>query len=297
MYRLLATDIDDTVLAPDGSLPEANRAALLALHGRGVPVVFCSGRADVSIRRLAERIIPLSDDEYLISFNGARVVTAVSGTVMSEHLLPVAVVDAVAGYAREHEMAVQAYRGERFLVERDTPEARMYEQSAQMAFDVVPSLSAAVGSGTPKLLMIGDHDALVEHQRALSALAEELAGSSSGTGGGDTPRNAGARQDVASAPAFEVMFSKWNYLELVPAGVSKGTALRELCEKLSVPIGESIAAGDSINDIAMLRAAGLGIAVANARDEVKAAADVVLERTAEGGAIAELVERFFAESQ
>lgn len=243
----------------------------------------------MSIRRLAERIIPLSDDEYLISFNGARVVTAVSGTVISEHLLPVAVVDAVAGYAREHEMPVQAYRGERFLVERDTREARIYEQSAQMAFDVVPNLAAAVGSGTPKLLMIGDHDALVEHQRALSALAEELAGS--------LPDADHPRSGVASAPAFEVMFSKWNYLELVPAGVSKGTALRELCDKLGIPIGESIAAGDSNNDIAMLRAAGLGIAVANARDEVKAAADVVLERTAEDGAIAELVERFFAETR
>lgn len=285
MYRLFATDIDDTVLAADGSLPEANRAALLSLHERGIPVVFSSGRADVSIRAVARRIIPLSDDEFLISFNGARVVRAESGAIVSEHLLAVDVVDAVARYAREHRIPVQAYRGERFLVERDTPEARMYEQSAQMPFDVVRDLAASIDSGTPKLLMIGDHDELLTHQRALGALAETLAGSFSDSG----DRGAGP----ARAPAFEVMFSKWNYLELVPAGVSKGSALRELCAKLEIPIADSVAAGDSINDIAMLKAAGVGVAVANAREEVKAAADVVLTRTADEGAMQELLERFF----
>lgn len=75
MYRLLATDIDDTILCGDGSLPEANRAALAHLHAPGIPVVFSSGRADVSTRAVAQRILTPLDSDHIIAFSGAHVGT------------------------------------------------------------------------------------------------------------------------------------------------------------------------------------------------------------------------------
>jgi Cof subfamily protein (haloacid dehalogenase superfamily) len=271
MYRLLATDIDDTILAPDGSLPEANHAALQELHRRGVAVVFSSGRATASLRRVAVGIIEPADDEYLISFNGARVSSVLSGNILLEHILDAETIRDVTAYTRRHRLLVHGYGAEDFHAEHtaDHHRARSEEYSGDTAMDwnAVEDMAAALPGGSPKLLVINnDHTALEGHRVALQAIARGR---------------------------FDVTFSKPQYLEIVPPGVSKGTALAALARHLDIPIAETVAVGDSLNDIEMIEAAGLGIAVANARDELKSAADVVLQRSAEEGAIAELVERFF----
>ncbi|MFW5827421.1 MAG: Cof-type HAD-IIB family hydrolase [Alkalispirochaeta sp.] len=270
MYRLLATDIDDTILAPDGSLPDANRSALQELHRRGIAVVFSSGRATASLRRVAQGIVEPADDEYLISFNGARVTSVLSGTVLLEHLIDAETISQIATYTRDHGLLIHGYDGDTFVAEHTAPGHR--ERSEQYAVDTgmrsqaVAELGAALPGGSAKLLVIGDHEDLSAHRQALIDIGE-------------------GRLDVT--------FSKPTYLEVVPVGNSKGSALTALAEHLSIPIAETVAVGDSLNDVEMIRAAGLGVAVANARDELKAAADVVLERTAAEGAIQELAERYF----
>ncbi|MFO8041911.1 MAG: Cof-type HAD-IIB family hydrolase [Alkalispirochaeta sp.] len=272
MYRLLATDIDDTILAPDGSLPEANRTALQLLHRRGIAVVFSSGRATASLRRVAQGIVEPADDEFLISFNGARVTSVLSGNVLSEQLIDTSIIRDIASYTRAHRLLIHGYDGDTFLAEHTAPghqeRSRQYAADTGMAWQAVPELGAALPKGSAKLLVIGDHEALAEHRQKLIEIGK-------------------GRLDVT--------FSKPTYLEVVPVGISKGTALATLADHLGIPIAETVAIGDSLNDIEMIRAAGLGVAVANARDELKAAADVVLERSAEDGAIQELAERFFTE--
>ena len=268
MYKLLASDIDDTILAPDGSLPEANHRALETLHGRGIAVVFSSGRATVSVRDMARRILPLADDEFIISFNGARVTTAESGDVLFEQLLDQESIRKVTAYAREQELLLQGYDGDAFLTETYEARVETYAEDTGMAYHIVDDLADALPDGSAKLLIIDRHEPLTQHKRELEALA-------------------GGR--------WEVTFSKPHYLEVVSPGVSKGEALRRLAEHLAVPIEETLAVGDSLNDQEMVKAAGLGVAVANAREELKAVADVVLDRSAAEGAIEELVERFFKE--
>ncbi|MEX2444650.1 MAG: Cof-type HAD-IIB family hydrolase [Alkalispirochaeta sp.] len=270
MYRLLATDIDDTILAPDGSLPDSNHAALQDLHRRGIAVVFSSGRATASLRRVAQGIVEPADDEFLISFNGARVTSVLSGNVLLEHLIDPATIADIAAYTRDHSLLIHGYDGDTFVAEHTAPGHRerseQYARDTGMEWTAVPELGTALPSGSAKLLVIGDHEELTEHRQALIEI-----------GGG----------------RLDVTFSKPTYLEVVPVGISKGSALAALAEHLSIPIAETVAVGDSLNDVEMIRAAGLGVAVANARDELKAVADVVLERSAEEGAIQELAERFF----
>ncbi len=267
MYRLIATDIDDTILSPDGTLPETNRQALERLHSRGIAVVLSSGRATVSMQTVAAGILPPADDEYLISFNGARVSTLLSGHILFEKVLSPATVKAVMEYARAEGLLVQGYpREDGFITERRDRKSDIYTRETGMPYKVVPDLPEALPEGSPKLLIIDDPERLPTHQKRLRELAE-------GT--------------------FDVLSSKRHYLEIVPAGVSKGDALIRLAEHLEIPIEETIAVGDSLNDVEMLRAAGLGVAVANARSELKTVADVVLERTAADGAIAEVEERFW----
>ncbi|MBM7567423.1 Cof-type HAD-IIB family hydrolase [Paenibacillus sacheonensis] len=91
----------------------------------------------------------------------------------------------------------------------------------------------------------------------------------------DKPMLEAILKETSSWGGLEITNSSSSNLEMNPEGVSKASALRELCSVLGIEMSEVAAMGDSLNDIAMIREAGLGVAMGNAQDEVKAAADVV----------------------
>jgi HAD superfamily hydrolase (TIGR01484 family) len=82
-------------------------------------------------------------------------------------------------------------------------------------------------------------------------------------------------EEVRTVEGLELSNSSPYNIEINPAGVSKATAMREVCRILGVDMSEAVAVGDSLNDIAAIREAGLGVAMGNAQDEVKLAADIV----------------------
>ncbi len=94
---------------------------------------------------------------------------------------------------------------------------------------------------------------------------------------------------------IEMIFSCDQYLEFLPAGVEKGNAVRELCRLLEIPLEDSIAAGDEENDRSMIRAAGLGCAMANGIEAVKAEAGYITKRDNNHCGVAEIVEKFMIE--
>lgn len=96
--------------------------------------------------------------------------------------------------------------------------------------------------------------------------------------------------EVQSWEALEITNSSpWN-LELNPLGVSKASALRELCGVLGIEMSQVVAVGDSLNDIAAIRESGLGVAMGNAQEAVKEAADIVTLTNDEHG-VAEVIKR------
>lgn len=270
MYRLIACDIDDTILDERGALPDSNRDALRRLHNRGVAVVLSTGRATLSARGVAEKIYPLTEDTYLLSFNGARVVTAASDTIVYEQLLRREVIADIASYARRENLVLHGFNSHAFLSEaRGEPTdelSRRYGRGVAMERIVVDDLAEALPEGTPKLLIIGDHQDLLRHQPRI----EEI-----GSG------------------RLVTTFSKPHFFEILHPAVNKGIGLRHLAGHLGISMDETIAVGDNLNDLELLDTAGLGIAVANAHDRLKAVADVVLSRSAGDGAIEEIEERFF----
>lgn len=97
--------------------------------------------------------------------------------------------------------------------------------------------------------------------------------------------------EVQSWGALEITNSSpWN-LELNPQGVSKASALQELCGLLNIDMSQVVAVGDSLNDIAAIREAGLGVAMGNAQETVKEAADYITSTNNEHG-VAEVIKRY-----
>ena len=278
MYKLLALDIDGTLIAHDGTLPEANITAIRNLHARGVRIVLASGRADISIAGISERILEPDDQEYFIAYNGARVVTARSRRLLVADYVSAESVHSVVGYCREHGLYLQGYEADDFLVEEVTQATAEYAASAGMKYREVPDLARALPEGSPKMLIIGPHDVLEQHREALSRRGMQMMKT-----GGSLPRS-----------GFSVMYSKPHFLEVVPSGVDKGTALAALAGRLGLTLSECVAAGDAGNDEGMVRAAGLGLCPADGQDQVKAVADEVLRAPSTQGIVAEIAERYFS---
>lgn len=275
--RLLALDIDGTLFGEDAVIPPRNARALVSLRERGIAVVLSSGRALVSIRGVAERMFPPRETDYYIAFNGGIVAGNARAEPIWAPTIPAAVVRDIAAYAREQEVVLQGYNDPEFVVERDSGTSRSYAEGTGMAYRVVQDLAGGLPRGTPKLLMIAPHEDLLRHQERLDRLAR-----------------AGGAADRPAERRFEMTFSKPHYLEIMPPGVTKGAGLRKLCEHLGIPLGETVAVGDSLNDVEMLREAGIGVAVANAGERVKQAADHTTTASAEEAAVAEVIDRFFS---
>jgi hydroxymethylpyrimidine pyrophosphatase-like HAD family hydrolase len=155
------------------------------------------------------------------------------------------------------------YTRDRVFAERRHPLADAYALDDGLSYEIVPSLDVLLDVDPHKLLVIGP-----------SERVDTLQG---------TVRQAGLPvHAVKSEPV---------YLEILPPGVSKGTALLAMVEILGIPSSSTIAVGDNWNDLEMIEAAGLGVAMRSAPAGVRALADHVCG-TAEEEGVREVIERF-----
>ena len=90
-----------------------------------------------------------------------------------------------------------------------------------------------------------------------------------------------------------MIFSNEQYLEILPADAGKGNALRFIADFLHAPLSHTFAAGDAENDISMLQAAGTGIAMLNAQEAVKKAADIITQKSNDENGLLEILEQYF----
>lgn len=239
--RLLALDLDGTVVSPDLRVDERDVEALGRAEAAGITVVACTGRpfpgAMIWIRRLGLH-------GPFVCYQGAQIRTP-DGSTLLDQGLPREVAAAVIRYCDERDLHVQAYRDDELIVARDRPEARDYAHHAGMEMHVVGDLAAALGPTTPKLVIVAP-SATVD--RTLPELQQTF------------------EDDVYAATSMPT------YLEVTRKGATKSRALSVLCQNLGIDRSATAAAGDGRNDIPMLEWAHLGVAIAGSRPEVLAAA-------------------------
>ena len=273
VYRLVASDMDETFLDSNHAIPPANLRALRRMRELGVLFVPSSGRWYSSIMdNFPGEARELLEGSYVLSYNGGFINRVGDPEPLTTYGLSRTCAEEL--YARGRElglaMHINVADGHVFVPDADDDE-RAYLASISDVTHVNskdhPDLSFLVGRDIVKILYVNrDFDALQELGASLAPMTERL--------------------------GVEITFSSKRYLELMPAGVNKGTGLAGLAEMLEIPLSEVIAVGDSANDLSMIQAAGLGVGVANVTDDVRPSCDVVLDTTGMDGAFEELVERF-----
>jgi Cof subfamily protein (haloacid dehalogenase superfamily) len=257
--RLLALDIDGTILLPDGSLSQRVKRAIGEAQARGIVVALATARRWAGTQALAEE---LGLTGALILYDGALICDAVSGEASLRRTLDPAQAQAAAQMMGAHELQVIAQyrdaRGERLLVSADPPHPqwtrsyleRFAQQTTYFALDDL----AALAPQMLRLCAFGQFDPL---RVAFDALGESPLG----------------RQIMPMGSYNEAE------LTVFAPEASKGEGIRWLAQRLDIPLAQTMAMGDGVNDISMLQAAGLGVAMGNAANAEDGAA-LAIERYA-----------------
>ena len=266
---LVALDIDGTLLTwVEGAgttyeqIPETTYAAVRRAYDAGCHVVLASGRSPHGMTRIADLLgLPAEGDDrlWVVASNGAVVFRYPPLEVVHEEVFDAR--PAVEAVLAEHPGALVAVeeRGVGYRVNRPFPPG---ELSGEMVETEVAELVAQHVSR----VIIRDPDATVED---FVALGRRL-----GLHGTD----------------YVVGWTAW--LDLSPVGVSKASGLARVCEELGVDQADTLAIGDGRNDVEMLRWAGRGVAMGQAVEEVREAADAVTASVYDDGVVVEL-DRYF----
>jgi Cof subfamily protein (haloacid dehalogenase superfamily) len=267
--RLLALDVDRTLLTGAHRVLPPVREAVARIRARGVRIVLATARSPVGLRPV---LAELGNVNHAICFNGGWIGRP-SGDpadgleVSSEQHLPLPVAREVVRRARADEVIPGWYAGEVWHV---------------------PMLSEAVRH---EAAITGETPVVTPELEELTSPPHKiLCMAAAGVGAG-----VAALRDLAAElrGTCTAAFSHDNFLEITPLGVDKATALAGLSRSLGIPPEATAAVGDSENDIAMIAAAGIGIAMGNAIGRVKEAA-AWITGTNEDAGVALVIDRLLA---
>lgn len=264
-YRMLALDLDGTLANSDKEITPPVRTAVHEAIAAGVQVVLASGRPLVGVAPVAD-VLGLDElGGYVLSNNGARVIEWRSKEVVANLTVPRRAVEEACAAAHEFGFDTLAYDDAFLYSER--PESRWVERERFNNSSVakrVDDLAAFVTWEPNKVMVVGDPDRLTV---AKEALGSRLAG------------------------VADVFLSEPFFIEVVPPGVRKDTAIAKLAERHGIRREEVLAVGDGYNDIPMLDYAGLAVAMANSYPGVREHADWVAPSNDEDGVV-DVVRRF-----
>lgn len=262
MVGIVLSDLDGTLLAHDKSLPERNLRALDRLARLDIPFVPCSGRSLAAIPRA---IASHSSCRYAICSNGAVVEDVSSAETL--HVAPLDRGRCLALYerVRDRDVTFDLFADGRILSER-----RRYERMGSYGIEE-HELRAVRQARTPVEALVPELLGQVGRLERVTVFW------------GRPEDRAYVISCVEADPTLAWTTSSPHDLEISDRSASKGAALSWLCDHLGIARADSLAFGDMLNDLSMLRAAGDGVAVANAHPDLLAVADHVTSSNDEGG--------------
>jgi Cof subfamily protein (haloacid dehalogenase superfamily) len=263
--RLLALDLDDTLLRSDLTISYQTRNAIKKAEAAGVIVVLASGRIPAAMNQFASLLGMHKKAGYLICNNGTLIQESHTGKIVYEIRMDVKTALTAFDLADAEGFPVQLYEDDIMYVSRHNEYTGYDQKLTGLRQVVVENFRAMVANGCHKLLIPGDPALLLPLESILRTYLED---------------------------SITIFTSKPYFLELLPANTNKGTALEKVAGILGIDKKDVIAIGDSMNDEAMLRWAGMGIAMANSDERIKSIADMVTSRDNDDDGVAEVIEKY-----
>lgn len=254
--KLICLDIDGTLLNSRNEITENTKMRIQEASGSGIPVVLVSARMPAAMTFIRDE---LGITDPIASYGGALIMQGEKTLV--DHQLPATVSAMILQAAMALGIHVSVYRGDDWYVESMDSWA-VNEGEITHLEPTVCNLQALLnqwnqnGTGAHKLLLMSEPENIQKIKELLTGMKEVEA---------------------------EIYRSKDTYLEIMPKGIGKKEAVEDLCRFYGISTKSVLAAGDNDNDKQMLKVAGIGVAMGNAHDSVKACADFVTKSNDEDG--------------
>lgn len=261
MYKMIAIDVDDTLLNDDHAVTPGTREALAAAIGRGVVVTLATGRMYASAKNIARQIdlnVPL------ITYQGSLVKNLLDEQVLYERVVPMTAMRRVFDFCRDRGLHLQTYTDDRLYAMEENDKLLGYAALSRIPYWIEPDREALMARPSTKLLII-------DEPAVLDGIAPELR--------------------ALVGDEVHITKSKPNFLEMIHKEGTKGHAVSFLAGHFGIGPEQVIGIGDSWNDRELLQVAGLGVAMGNAVPALKEIADYVTRTNNEEG-VKHVIEKF-----
>ncbi|RKF22182.1 Cof-type HAD-IIB family hydrolase [Alginatibacterium sediminis] len=246
MYKLIASDLDGTLLNPQHRISEATREVVERCREQGDKFVIATGRHYLDVKEIAKNF---SFPMYLITSNGAQAHNK-DGEILYSSNLDQAQVSQLLELSKPFKSHRNLYTDDAWFVEEVDSRLETFHTESGFAYQLT-SFDTFEHSNVLKLFFVGDHDELMNIEAAAKAVFGE---------------------------SLNIAFSLPHCLEVMNVSANKGIALSKVVESKGLSLQDCIAFGDGFNDKEMLEVAGKGIVMENAHYKLKEALPY-LERT------------------
>lgn len=264
-FKLLALDLDGTLFNTQKEVSPANKAALKAAQEKGVKVVITTGRPLKAIEHLLEDLDLISEDNYLITFNGG-LVQRTTGEILDKAAMTRKDIETIQTEMEKLALPVDVLSdGTVYSISNQDNHSLYQLANPMLTFREIDGLKHLPDVVYNKAVVVYNTDFLDQQITKIPQYMYE---------------------------EFEVFKSRDIILEFMPKGVHKAVGLNLLIKHLGIDQSEVMAIGDEENDLTMLKWAGFGVAMANGVAIAKETADAVTEKTNDESGVAEAVERY-----
>ncbi|AST00466.1 haloacid dehalogenase [Geobacillus thermocatenulatus] len=275
MYKLLALNIDGTILKNNGRLPRETKEAVDYVKKKGVYVTLITSRNLLSARKVAKA---LRLDGMLIAFQGAMIARTLDDRLF-DAVIPEERTFNIVQILENFNCNIRLMHERYSLGNRKKVKKNLVVQTV---------LSSSDPFFYPTQFVDSLGDVLIDEPIAVPKIDVYFAA--------DEERDAAAALLMKSIPSIDMIMQPNGKMEIVPQGVSKLAGLRRLAQHIGVSLKETVMIGDGLDDLPAIEAAGLGVAMGNAPLEVKRAADWVTRSNEQLG-VAYMVKEHFRKQQ
>ncbi|HBM4504688.1 TPA: sugar-phosphatase [Listeria innocua] len=258
MYKIIAIDIDGTLLNDAHEITPAVREAIKAAKQKGVKVVLCTGRPLAGIKKSLIELDLLDIGDYVITFNGAVILETATEEPLADITLNKSELEEIYAFCHAQDVNVTYFDGKNMYV----PSRKITEITCQDALLLqtplyhLPVEEAPESIHVSKVMLLDTPEKITDVIKNLPETIKEN---------------------------FYVVRSVPYNLEFLQKGVNKGSALELLVNKLGISQGEVMSIGDQENDITMIEYAGMGVAMGNATEHIKEIANYTTTTNNEDG--------------
>lgn len=249
MKKLIALDIDGTLFNNSNKISAETREKLIWVQQQGYTLALASGRPTAGLKLIAEMLEMRKYGGLLIGYNGGNVLESCSGNILYENKIAESTAKEFLRYLEQFPVTPIVDDGDAIYTNK--PEGfrvRFEAETNGMELRLINSMSRDIHFSPTKVLVAAPRMVLSEYIDQIMAPFQDIV------------------SFVRSTPF---------YLETTPKGVHKGATIRKICDLLDFDRADVIAFGDAWNDLTMIEYAGVGVAMGNACDALKKAANMV----------------------